>query len=57
LRALDLNQDRAPPSRACCHAAEEVLARSKPMLDVVMLAVAVVSFALLLGYVYACDQL
>jgi len=27
------------------------------MLDVVMLAIAVVSFALLIGYVYACDQL
>jgi len=37
---------------SCC-----IFARSIAMLDVVMLAIAVVSFALLIGYVYACDQL
>jgi len=27
------------------------------MMDIVMLAIGFVSFALLVGYVYACDQL
>jgi hypothetical protein len=32
-------------------------ARSIPMMDVVMLAIAFVFFAVSIGYVYACDQL
>jgi hypothetical protein len=33
------------------------LARSLSMLDVIMLAIAFVFFALSIAYVYACDQL
>jgi hypothetical protein len=32
-------------------------ARSIPMMDVVMLAIGIVFFALSIGYVYACDRL
>jgi hypothetical protein len=32
-------------------------ARSIPMMDVVMLAIGFVFFALSIGYVYACDRL
>jgi hypothetical protein len=32
-------------------------ARSIPMMDVVMLAISIVFFALSIGYVYACDRL
>ncbi len=39
--------------RSCCG----FYARSIPMMDVVMLAIAFVFFAVSIGYVYACDQL
>jgi len=46
---------------ACRHCgfadALQQFARSIAMLDVVMLAIGFVSFALLIGYAYACDQL
>jgi hypothetical protein len=32
-------------------------ARSIPMMDVVLLAIGIVFFALSIGYVYACDRL
>jgi hypothetical protein len=32
-------------------------ARSSEMLDIIMLAIGVVFFALSIGYVYACDRL
>jgi hypothetical protein len=34
-----------------------LFARSIPMMDVVMLAIGAVFFALSIGYVYACDRL
>jgi len=34
-----------------------IVARSTPMMDVVMLAIGFVFFALSIAYVYACDQL
>jgi len=39
------------------NAAQHSLTRSIPMMDVVMLAIAFVFFALSIGYVYACDRL
>ncbi len=37
--------------------AAQRLPRSTPMLDVIMLAITFVFFALSIAYVYACDQL
>jgi hypothetical protein len=37
--------------------AAAIVARSIPMMDVVMLAIGFVFFALSIAYVYACDQL
>jgi hypothetical protein len=34
-----------------------VLARSKPMLDLILVAGALAAFAVTIGYAYACDQL
>jgi hypothetical protein len=47
---------------ACRHLAsagtpQELSARSTSMMDVVMLAIGFVFFALSIGYVYACDRL
>jgi hypothetical protein len=51
------SQSRLRPARGtCCHA-RGFLARSTPMMDVVMLAIAFVFFAVSIAYVYACDQL
>jgi hypothetical protein len=36
---------------------EYIIARRIPMMDVVMLALAFVFFALSIGYVYGCDRL
>jgi hypothetical protein len=35
----------------------KLIVRSIPMMDVVMLAIGIVFFALSIGYVYACDRL
>jgi hypothetical protein len=48
--------------RACRHRAsastlQELSARSTSMMDVVMIAIGLVFFALSIGYVYACDRL
>jgi hypothetical protein len=56
LRALDANQDRPPPSGIRCPRGN-FFARSIPMMDVVMVAIGIVFFALSIGYVYACDRL
>jgi hypothetical protein len=51
----DIGQERRRVSvfsRTC-----RIAARSIPMLDVVMLAIAFAFFALSIAYVYACDQL
>ena len=34
-----------------------VLARSKPMLDLILMAGVLAGFAVTIGYAYACDQL
>jgi hypothetical protein len=54
--ALLIRQDRTPPSGFCCPTGD-FIARSIPMMDVVMLAIGFVFFALSIGYVYACDRL
>jgi len=56
LRVLDLNQDRDSPAPICC-TRRTVFARSIHMLDIVMLAIALVFFALSVGYTIACDRL
>jgi hypothetical protein len=38
-------------------APEEINCSEIPMMDVVMLAIGIVFFALSIGYVYACDRL
>lgn len=49
IRRTRSSQSRAPPDR--------IFAWSIPMMDVVMIAIAFVFFALSIAYVYACDQL
>jgi hypothetical protein len=56
LRGLDSDQD-CIPRRAPDASTGELLARSIPMMDAVMLAIGLVFFALSIAYVYACDQL
>jgi hypothetical protein len=56
LRGLDSNQDCTPPLGIRTNSAASA-ARSISMLDVVMLAIGLVFFALSIGYVYACDRL
>jgi hypothetical protein len=56
LRGFDSYQDRAPPSGICRQSAA-FIARSIPMMDVVMLAIAFAFFAVSIAYVYACDRL
>ena len=38
-------------------ARRDCLARSKPMLDLILVATALVFFAVSIGYAYACDRL
>jgi hypothetical protein len=56
LRDLDSDQD-CISRRASDACTRELLARSIPMMDAVMLAIGFVFFALSIAYVYACDQL
>jgi hypothetical protein len=56
LRVIDSNQERATPS-GIWRIDVALIARRIPMMDVVMLALAFVFFALSIGYVYACDRL
>jgi hypothetical protein len=55
--------EAATPSKSvcsspACHASPaSIVTRSIPMMDVVMLALAFVFFAVSIAYVYACDQL
>jgi len=53
-RRVDANQTSATPS-----VSTEIrhFTRSIPMMDVVMLAIGFVFFALSIGYVYGCDRL
>jgi len=55
LRVLDVSRDRDSPAHAA--RAEPSIARSIHMLDIVMLAIALVFFALSVGYTVACDRL
>ena len=41
----------------CCSGTHLDLARSIPMLDVILLALGLGFFALSVGYAYACDRL
>jgi hypothetical protein len=54
LRGVDADQADAAPS-----VSHEIrhFTRSIPMMDVVMLAIGFVFFALSIGYVYGCDRL
>jgi hypothetical protein len=45
------------PTLIALHKAELFIARSIPMLDVVVLAIGLVFFALSVGYTIACDRL
>ena len=56
LRVLDASQDRDSPAPSAARA-EPSIARSIHMLDIVMLAIAFVFFALSVGYTVACDRL
>ncbi len=47
----------APEQRMCLPRAEPSIARSIHMLDIVMLAIALVFFVLSVGYTVACDRL
>ena len=56
LRPLDADQDRTPPSGICCPT-RKFIVRSIPMLDLILLATALIFFAVAIGYTYACDRL
>jgi hypothetical protein len=56
LRELDANQGCVSSAGICWHAAGFLLG-DIPMMDVIMIAIGVVFFALSIGYVYACDRL
>jgi hypothetical protein len=56
LRAFDAYQDGALPP-GICRQGTAFIPRSIPMMDVVMLAIGFVFFAVSIAYVYACDQL
>jgi hypothetical protein len=43
--------------RASASTLQELFARSTSMMDVIMIAIGIVFFALSIGYVYACDRL
>jgi hypothetical protein len=53
---LDVDQGCVPLKDACCHV-RKIIARSIPMMDVVMVALAFGFFGLSIAYVYACEQL
>lgn len=55
LRALTQNKDAAPSGIYWQSGA--FIARRTSMMDVVMLAIGFVFFAVSIAYVYACDQL
>jgi hypothetical protein len=55
-RVLDANQDWYRHFVSCCRQTA-FMPGSLPMMDIVMLAIAFVCFALSIGYVYACDHL
>jgi hypothetical protein len=52
---VDLARARRDPSY--CTYSNRIIARSIPMLDVVVLAIGLVFFALSVGYTIACDRL
>jgi hypothetical protein len=54
-RCLDLVQSSASPIGICWHPRE--LRLELPMMDVVMVVLAVGFFAVSIAYVYACEQL
>jgi hypothetical protein len=59
-RVLSRNLDSNSKQRALAKhllALCQVFSRSTFMMDVVMLAIGIVFFALSIGYVYACDRL
>jgi hypothetical protein len=56
LRVLDVSRDRDSPALICC--TRRTVHRSEhPMLDIIMLAIALVFFVLSVGYTVACDRL
>jgi hypothetical protein len=55
--ALDARQDGAPVRGICCATWELRVARSNPMLDLIMLAIGLGFFVLSVGYAYACERL
>jgi hypothetical protein len=55
LRCFDAGQSSRSLSGICWHV--QNYARSIPMMDVVMVALAVGLFAVSIAYVYACEQL
>jgi hypothetical protein len=54
---MDLAQGPYAPRLILLHVPEPFIARSIPMLDVVVLAIGLVFFALSVGYTIACDRL
>jgi hypothetical protein len=52
-----LNQIQAARAAAHVLAFCRIFARRHSMMDVIMIAIGVVFFALSIGYVYACDRL
>jgi hypothetical protein len=56
VRVSDSNQEGATPS-GIHRSGAALIARRISMMDVVMLALAFVFFALSIGYVYGCDRL
>jgi hypothetical protein len=58
MRGFDSNQSRRWRVKSMRHIfARHVFARRKSMMDVIMIAIGVVFFALSIGYVYACERL
>jgi hypothetical protein len=55
LRCLDASQSSVLPLGICWHFPQMRL--ELPMMDIVMVALAVGFFALSIAYVYACEQL
>jgi len=57
LHEIDSNQGCSPPFRGLLAQCRTHSLGAMLMLDIVMLAIGFVSFALLIGYVYGCEQL
>jgi hypothetical protein len=55
LRKFDARQCRVAKSVSTARC--DCLARSKPMLDLILVATVLVFFAVSIGYAYACDRL